>query len=132
MLLQELTARDLMNTKVISVHPADKVAAVDLLMVRKVLGGVPIVDDTEKIVGILTSRDIMISRLRTSIAGMPVDTIMTKNPITVDPDAPLEKILGLMLSHEIERIPVVENDKLVGLIDEFSVLSTIYEKIISQ
>lgn len=131
MLLNELTARDLMRTKVISVHPDDKVAGVDLLMVRKSLGGVPIVDN-EEIVGILTQRDIMISRLRTSIAGLPVENIMTKNPITVAPNASIKKILGLMLGHEIERIPVVENNKLVGLIDESSILSIIYRKIISK
>jgi CBS domain-containing protein len=130
MFLKELIARDLMKTKVISVHSDEKVAAVDLIMVKKSLGGVPIVDDTENVIGILTSRDIMTSRLRTSIAGMPVENIMTKNPITVDPEAPIGKILGLMLSHGIERIPVVEDDKLVGLIDEVSILSAIYQKII--
>jgi len=130
--LEELTARELMKTKVISVHPDEKVAAVDLLMVRKSLGGVPIVNDEGHIVGILTQRDIMISRLRTSIAGLPVEHIMTKNPITVNQNAPIKTILGLMLSHEIERIPVVENDKLIGLIDEFSILSTIYERILSE
>jgi len=131
MMLKDLTARDLMRTNVISVSPDEKVAAIDLLMVRKSLGGVPIVEN-ERVVGIVTSRDIMISRLRTSIAGMPVESIMTKNPITVSPNDSIKKILSLMLSHGIERIPVIENTKLVGIVEEQTVLSAIYQKILAK
>jgi len=131
MMLKDLTARDLMRTNVISVSPDEKVAAIDLLMVRKSLGGVPIVEN-ERVVGIVTSRDIMISRLRTSIAGMPVESIMTKNPITVGPNDSIKKILSLMISHGIERIPVTENTKLVGIVEEQTVLSAIYQKILAK
>ena len=131
MMLKDLTARDLMRTNVISVSPDEKVAAIDLLMVRKSLGGVPIVEN-ERVVGIVTSRDIMISRLRTSIAGMPVESIMTKNPITVSPNDSIKKILSVMLSHGIERIPVTENTKLVGIVEEQTVLSAIYQKILAK
>ena len=131
MMLKDLTARDLMRTNVISVSPDEKVAAIDLLMVRKSLGGVPIVEN-ERVVGIVTSRDIMISRLRTSIAGMPVESIMTKNPITVSPNDSIKKILSVMLSHGIERIPVTENTKLVGIVEEQTVLSAIYRKILAK
>lgn len=130
-LLKDLTARDLMRTNVIFVHPDEKVAAIDLLMVRKSLGGVPIVNN-EQVIGIVTSRDIMISRLKTSIAGMPVESIMTKNPITVGPHDSIKKVLGLMISHGIERIPVTENNKLVGLVEEETVLSAIYQKILAK
>jgi CBS domain-containing protein len=129
MLLKDLTVRDLMRTNVISVHPDEKVAAIDLLMVRKSLGGVPIVEN-DQVVGIVTSRDITVSRLRTSIAGMPVESIMTKNPITIGPQDSIKNVLGLMISHGIERIPVVENTKLVGLVEEETILSAIYQKIL--
>ena len=131
MMLKDLTARDLMRTNVISVHPDEKVAAIDLLMVRKSLGGVPIVEN-DHLVGIVTSRDITISRLRTSIAGMPVESIMTKNPITVEPQDSIKKVLGLMISHGIERIPVTENNKLVGLVEEETILAAIYRKILTK
>ncbi len=131
MMLKDLTARDLMRINVVSVSPDEKVAAIDLLMVRKSLGGVPIVEN-ERVVGIVTSRDIMISRLRTSIAGMPVDSIMTKNPITISPNDSIKKILSIMISHGIERIPVTENTKLVGIVEEQTVLSAIYQKILAK
>ena len=131
MILKDLTARDLMRINVISVHPDEKVAAIDLLMVRKSLGGVPIVEN-EQLIGIVTSRDIMISRLKTSIAGMPVESIMTKNPITVGPQDSIKKVLGLMISHGIERIPVTENNKVLGLVEEETILSAIYRKILAK
>ncbi|MHA1263780.1 MAG: CBS domain-containing protein [Candidatus Helarchaeota archaeon] len=128
--MSELKARDLMKTDVISVYPDEKVAAVDLLMVRKSLGGVPVIDnETHKLVGIVTQRDIMLSRFRTSIAGMPIKNLMTKNPITVTPDTPIKELLGLMLRHRIERLPVIENGKLLGMIEPESILNTIYRTI---
>jgi CBS domain-containing protein len=130
--LSELKARDLMNTEIVSVLPDEKVAAVDLLMVRKSLGGVPILDKSEKIVGIVTQRDIMLSRFRTSIAGMTVENIMTKNPITVAPNVSIKEILNLMIKHSIERLPVIENGKLLGIVDPESLLSAVYNTLSSQ
>ena len=127
MSISELKARDLMVSDVTFVRPDEKVAAVDLLMIRKSLGGVPIVESgTEKLVGIITQRDIMLSRFRTSIAGMTVDNIMTRNPITVSPAVSLKEVLNLMLKHNIERLPVIEKGKLIGLIDSISILAAVY------
>ncbi len=132
LVISELKAHDLMKTNVVSVHPDEKVAAIDLLMVRKSLGGVPILElGTDKLVGIVTQRDIMLSRFRTSIAGMTVENLMTRNPITVSSEASIKELLGLMLSHRIERLPVVDKGKLVGMIEPESILSAIYKKITS-
>ncbi len=128
--ISDLKAQDLMVKDVPVVHPDEKVAAVDLLMVRKSLGGVPILEyNTNKLVGIVTQRDIMLSRFRTSIAGMTIENIMTKNPITVSVDASIKEILTLMLKHSIERLPVVQNDKLVGMIEPESILSAVYKTL---
>lgn len=133
MSIKDLKARDLMNPDVTSVYPDEKVAAVDLLMVRKSLGGVPILEpETEKLVGIVTQRDIMLSRFRTSIAGMTVENLMTKNPITVASDTPIKDLLGIMLRHRIERLPVVDKSKLVGMIEPETILNAVYKKIISK
>ncbi len=127
-----MKALDLMNREIVSVLPDEKVAAVDLLMVRKALGGVPIVDKSQKIVGIVTQRDIMLSRFRTSIAGMTVENIMTKNPITVGPNVSIKEILNLMIKHSIERLPVIEDGKLLGIVEPESILSAVYETLSSQ
>jgi tRNA nucleotidyltransferase (CCA-adding enzyme) len=133
MSISELKARDLMVSNATYVRPDEKIAAVDLLMIRKSLGGVPVVESgTEKIVGIITQRDIMLSRFRTSIAGMPVDNIMTKNPITVSPAVSLKEVLTLMLKHNIERLPVIEKGKLIGLIDSISILAAVYNRMSSK
>lgn len=133
MSIKDLKAQDLMNPDVTFVHPDEKVAAVDLLMVRKSLGGIPILEPkTEKLVGIVTQRDIMLSRFRTSIAGMTVENLMTKNPITVTSDTPIKDLLGIMLRHRIERLPVVDKNKLMGIIEPETILNAVYKKIISK
>lgn len=131
MSIAELKARDVMETEITIVRPDEKVAAVDLLMIRKSLGGVPILDKTDKLVGIVTQRDIMLSRFRTSIAGMIISSLMTTNPITVTPEVPLKTLLGLMMSHRIERLPVLDHGKLVGMIEPRSILSAVYKRITS-
>ncbi|MFX1297003.1 MAG: CBS domain-containing protein [Promethearchaeota archaeon] len=131
--LNELKARDLMNINIAFVRPDEKIAAVDLLMVRKSLRSVPILEyNTDKIVGILTHRDIMLSRFRTSIAGMTVESIMTKNPIIIPPSATIKEILNLMLRHSIEQLPVIENEKFIGMVEPESILSAVYNIISSE
>ena len=127
MSIVKLTARDLMTTDVTFVRPDEKVAAVDLLMVRKSLGGVPILEySNDELIGIVTQRDIMLSRFRTTIAGLVIENLMTKNPLSVLPQTPIKEVLGLMLSHQIERVPVVENKKLVGMIEPESIIEAIH------
>ncbi|MHA1276059.1 MAG: CBS domain-containing protein [Candidatus Helarchaeota archaeon] len=128
--VSDLKARDLMNIDIVYVRPDEKVAAVDLLMIRKSLGGVPILEyDTDKLVGIVTQRDIMLSRFRTSIAGMTVENIMTRNPITVGPDQKIKELLNLMLKHSIERLPVLEDGKIIGIVEPESILYAVFNII---
>ena len=60
---------------------------------------------------------------------MTVENIMTKNPITVAPNASIKEILNLMIKHSIERLPVIENGKLLGIVDPESILSAVYNTL---
>jgi CBS domain-containing protein len=60
---------------------------------------------------------------------MTIENLMTKNPITVGAELPIKELLGLMLRHRIERLPVVENGTLIGMIEPESILQTVYQAI---
>jgi len=126
--LKDIKAKDIMITELLTVNPAEKVAAADLLMVRNSIGGLPVIED-EKLVGILTQRDIMLSRFSISVGGLQVADLMTRNPITVTPETSLEKILEIMLTKNVERLPVIEEEKLVGLVMHGQILTKIYEHL---
>ncbi|WGI17246.1 CBS domain-containing protein [Methanonatronarchaeum sp. AMET-Sl] len=107
----------------ITARPGDRVAAVILRMIRDGIGGVPITDGDE-CVGIVTMRDIMFANFY-GAGELPISEIMTKDLVTVSPDATMLEVIRLMLEYKIERVPVVEEDELKGLIVRNSILRSI-------
>ena len=63
-------------------------------------------------------------------AGKPVRTIMTENPVTVEPDADLDRILDLLVDddRDINRLPVVEDGRLIGIVARQDVLRAIRDE----
>ncbi len=128
MSIKNVKAKDIMIQELLTISPTEKVAAADLLMVRNSIGGLPVIDD-EKLVGILTQKDIMLSRFSISVGGLQVEDLMTRNPIAVTPDASLEEILNIMLTKKVERLPVIKDEKLVGMVMHGQILKKIHELV---
>ena len=102
---------------VFSVESATMVYRAVELMCEKNIGGLLVVDNG-KLAGIFTERDYarkMILKGKSS-KDTPVREIMTRDPITVTPDSTVEDCMNLMTDKRIRHLPVVEGDKLVGMI----------------
>lgn len=131
--MENLIAADLMVANPLTVKPTDKIAMVDLFMVRNHIGGVPVVEHNghgDKLVGILTHRDIVLSRFSITTGSLMVQDLMSSPAISCLPDASLKEILRLMLENGVERLPVVdESNYLVGLISHGDILQKVYENI---
>jgi len=127
--IKDIKANEIMVKNPISIPPAEQIAAADLLMTRNNIGGLPVTDLEGNLVGLISLRDIMLSRFTISVGGMKVEDIMEKNLKTVSPNTSLKEVLKIMLENRIERIPVVENGKLLGLIVHKEILKEIYNKI---
>jgi len=84
------------------------------LMKRYRIGGIPIVDNNDKLIGILTNRDL---RFETALSR-PVSDLMTKENLVTAPEGTnLEQAKAILQRHKIEKLPVVDkSNKLVGLI----------------
>jgi CBS domain-containing protein len=100
-----------MTRDVLTVRVEDPVdAAVDIIVARRVTG-VPVVDDEQRCVGVVTESDILGKR------GTTVGEIMTANAVTVEEDVSLAEAAEIMLTQRIRRLPVVRADNtLVGLL----------------
>lgn len=125
--LRKLKARDVMVRELITISPEEKIAFADLLMTRNNIGGLPVVS-RGKLVGIITQRDIMFAR-HYEIGGLKAGDLMSKEPIIVTPEASLKEVLSIMLEKKIERIPVVEDGRLLGLVVHDRILRAVRDSL---
>lgn len=112
-----LLVKDIMVTDVVSVGPDVIVKKAVKVMNDFEIGCLIVVEDS-KVIGILTERDVL--KRVVDEGRKPEETrvgeVMSKPPITVNPDASLENAIQLMFKYKIKKLPVVENNRLVGLI----------------
>lgn len=90
------------------------------LLLRTGVGGVPIVDSEERVVGIVSERDL-IHRLP-PVTGVPVAYYMTRHLFALSPSDTILKACVEMISRGVRRFPVVEGKKLVGIVTSVDLL----------
>jgi CBS domain-containing protein len=125
----QMLVRDVMTPSPQTCGPDTPVADAARLMASEDVGSVPIVQG-ERLIGILTDRDVAV---RVVAAGkdamtLPVGGVASREVVTVEPDQPLEEALKLMASHQIRRVPVVEEgQRLVGILAQADVALAVDE-----
>ena len=108
--------RDIMTDDIECCTLLDNVFEVALKMKELNVGAIPIVNQ-EKIVGMITDRDIVIRGVAEKHPGSTkVEDIMSKELITISPDTSSREAAKLMADHQVRRLPVVENGKLIGMV----------------
>lgn len=109
--------RDIMTKTVASLSAEDSIERAADLMREYNVGSIPVCRG-EKVVGILTDRDIALRSVaegENSRQSMVKD-IMTSNPVVGSPDMDIHDAARIMSERQIRRLPIVENDNLVGII----------------
>ncbi|MDF2841221.1 MAG: putative signal-transduction protein containing cAMP-binding and domain [Clostridia bacterium] len=108
--------REIMTTDVRTVSATDSISEAANIMKQIDVGAVPVIDNNI-VVGIITDRDMV---LRSVAEGKNpnerVSTIMTKDITTVNPEMDVHKVADIMASKQIRRLPIVENNHLVGIV----------------
>jgi CBS domain-containing protein len=109
------SARGHMSRDLLSVEPGLSLTEVAQRMVDKDVGAV-LVTEGDRLVGILTERDMLQAVARGIDADTTVADWMTRNPETLDPDDTTEHAAVLMIHGGFRHLPVTENDKVVGML----------------
>ncbi len=108
--------RDIMTDQVECCTLLDNVFEVAVKMKELNVGAIPIVDK-DKLVGMITDRDIVVRGVAEKHPGSTkVEDIMSDKLITISADASTNEAANLMAGHQIRRLPVVEGDKLIGIV----------------
>lgn len=106
-----MKVKELMN-EVVAVEKDMTLKEAAKLMTDKKIGSVVVISG-KKILGILTEKDIVSNA---GSLGKSVKATMTKSVFTVSPDEEIDNAAILMKKHKIHRVPVVEEDELVGIV----------------
>lgn len=142
--------------EIMTQNPITVTAETEIFKAAKILldnriNGVPVLDDTGKLVGILCQSDIIAQQKKLpvpslfsfldgyislssikglekefrKIAATAVSDAMTPKPVTVGPDSSIETVAALMVDHNFHTLPVVEKGVLVGVVGKEDILRTL-------
>ena len=113
-----MQVKDLMNPSVVTIEPTSSAALAARIISRHNVGALPVCGEDRRLRGMVTDRDIVLRCVAAEEdpAQTPVRDIMTRNCAAVAPGDDCRKATQLMSVHQVRRLPVVENGKLVGMI----------------
>jgi len=149
-----LKVNDIMTTELITVSPETEIIKAAKLLLENRINGVPVVNATGKLVGILCQSDLIAQQKRLpipsfftfmdglfsmsslkqiekqvrKIAAYTVAQAMTADPVFVRPDMGIEVVASLMVDNSIHTIPVVHEGNLVGIVGKEDILKTLVPK----
>lgn len=107
---------DIMTSEVDTCTPQASLQEVAAKMKEIDVGSIPVVDN-DKLVGIITDRDIVVRGLAENISlDAAVSEILSGNMVTGSKDMSVEDAAELMADNQIRRLPIVENDQVVGMV----------------
>jgi CBS domain-containing protein/gamma-glutamyl:cysteine ligase YbdK (ATP-grasp superfamily) len=119
--MRDTNVEDYMTTDLFTVHEEESIEFVARLMDWQKIRHVLVEDEQHRLVGLVSHRSLlrhMAERKERPEGGVPVGEIMVEEPISVSPDRPTLEAVELMREHEIGALPVVREDRLVGIITE--------------
>jgi CBS domain-containing protein len=114
--------RDAMTAHVRTASPAQSLADAAEVMKAEDVGSVPVVDDG-RLIGIVTDRDIVVRVVaeHRDPQAVRVDEVASRELVTVAPEQDLDEALRLMAAHQVRRLPVVDDGRLVGMLAQADV-----------
>lgn len=153
--MKNKTAKDIMTTEVIIANREDSIVSVAKLLIEEKIGGMPVVDENNKVVGIISETDIMkkekyveapqaINILQgllffddfkqmeqdiKRIAAYKVKELMSTEIVKVHEDDKFDDVANIMIKKSINRVPVVDStNALKGIICRYDIIKAMYNE----
>ncbi len=146
-----LTVVDIMTREVVTVSPQTEIVQAAKLLLERHINGLPVIDERGNLVGILCQSDLIAQQKRfpipsvfnlldgiipltspsrfekevQKISAVTVGDAMTRDPVVVSPGTTIEEVARLMVNKNLHTLPVVDGNKLVGIIGKEDVLRTL-------
>ena len=121
------TAHEVMHTKLITVTEQTPIAESVRLLKKYRIGGLPVVDGDSRLVGIITEKDLLRVCYEERGTFRVVGDLMSRNVRTFQQNDPLENLCDCLMANDFRHVPVLDGDKLVGLLCWADLVPTILE-----
>jgi len=149
---KELRAKDVMTSDVVVVTVSTTINALCKILAEHDITGVPVVDESGRIVGVVSETDVLLSQVASRVGNTAhadvydlfgpsyefgweeprsprqarwVEDIMSRKVITAPEDTPVPELCSIMTSHGIHRIPIVRDGMLVGIVTTLDLLKAL-------
>ena len=146
-----LMAKDIMTRDVVTVHSSASLRDISRLLAEHRIIGIPVVDDDKRLVGMISMRDIAKEEVRTlgampdyqdiyelfssamdmeeaesiSVRRLWAEEIMSRNLHTAIESTPVREICAMMNKFGVHRIPILRDERLVGLVTAMDIIKTL-------
>jgi len=125
------TVGDWMSRRVVTAAAHEPIQKVYTLIMESGFTAFPVVAK-KQLVGLVSRHDLIkagrVRKALDNVAGVEVEAVMSKELVTTRPDAPTAEAAGLLVKHDVSRLPVVEEGRIVGIIDRHDVLKSLVFK----
>jgi CBS domain-containing protein len=126
--MKGLKARDVMVRPVVSATPHASARDIALQFLSGFYSGMPVTDEAGKVAGMVTEYDLLKNIQKgKELTKLNARDVMVKSPVTVDVETPLSEVIKTMIDNRIIRLPVVEKERLVGVISRCDILKSFIE-----
>jgi CBS domain-containing protein len=117
---------ELMNKDVVTCHPTEKLNIILNKLELFNIAGMPVVDKG-RLVGIVCQSDILRGLKNGTMAELAVSDVMTKDVVTVSPTESAVLVAKIMVEKHINRVPIIDNDKVVGIVTRGDIIKAVAE-----
>jgi CBS domain-containing protein len=116
--------RDAMTAEPRSAEPSQSLVEAAQVMKQEDVGSLPVVEGG-RLLAVLTDRDIVVRAVAEGVdlQATRVGDVASREPVTVGPEEDLDEALRLMARHQVRRLPVVDEQRLVGMLAQADVAS---------
>ncbi|MEN8041194.1 MAG: CBS domain-containing protein [Actinomycetota bacterium] len=118
--------RDLMTTDVVAVAPTTSIRDAARMMFRYRVSGLPVVDADDHVLGIVTEGDFLaleVKRAENEHVPDLVEAVMSHSVLSVPADLEILEAARFMQSHDVKRVVVIEDAKMVGVLSRFDIVA---------
>jgi CBS domain-containing protein len=119
-----LKAHDLMQTRMVAVTRQYSARDLSILIHSGTYSGVPVIEPGNRLVGMVSEFDVLKALVKgQDLTTLKAEDIMTSQPVTVEETATAEIVIAQMIAHQIIRIPVVRDGRLIGMISRTDLMN---------